>query len=315
MRKLLIFFVLTLLIGVVGPPACYSLVGIERPELPKAGRSLELRDGTRLNVLESGNAAAHPIVLIHGLPGSGYDWRPLPETLAAGGGRVIAYDRKGYGHSDARGENEAHSMEANASELLQLLEALELRNATLVGWSYGGGVATLASIADSSRIARVVLLASVGPAVEFEGGNWIENLIFSAPVLAWVGRVPPISAATTTALSREAFSEQAMPDWWVPQTRANLARTGTRRAMRLESQQWPTVALEPEKIGRPVLVIHGSEDRSLPLSVGEDLYRRTQPESKILRVSGGSHMLPVTHAELLAQHILSFSGGKDSASD
>jgi len=41
--------------------------------------------------------------------------------------------------------------------------------------------------------------------------------------------------------------------------------------------------------------------------VGEDLYERAQPDSKLLRVVGGSHMLPITHADLLAEHLLEFT--------
>jgi pimeloyl-ACP methyl ester carboxylesterase len=41
--------------------------------------------------------------------------------------------------------------------------------------------------------------------------------------------------------------------------------------------------------------------------VGEDLRQRAQPNAKLIRVIGGSHMLPITHSDLLAQHLLEFT--------
>ena len=106
------------------------------------------------------------IVLVHGLPGCAYDWTPLPERLAALGRRVIAYDRVGYGYSSPRGTESDYTYDDNASELLELLEILDVSDTTLVGWSYGGGVVIRAGLRGSERIGRLVLLGSVGPAIE-----------------------------------------------------------------------------------------------------------------------------------------------------
>jgi pimeloyl-ACP methyl ester carboxylesterase len=55
-------------------------------------------------------------------------------------------------------------------------------------------------------------------------------------------------------------------------------------------------------------VIHGSDDLLVPARVGEDLHRRIAG-SELLMVPDGSHMLPVTHADLLADRILAFARG------
>jgi pimeloyl-ACP methyl ester carboxylesterase len=52
----------------------------------------------------------------------------------------------------------------------------------------------------------------------------------------------------------------------------------------------------------PVLVIHGEDDRLVPVAVGHELARRA-PNARLVLVPGGRHMLPVTHAELLAAEI------------
>jgi pimeloyl-ACP methyl ester carboxylesterase len=323
-RKLALSAVGFVILVLVAPPLYYVMRDPERPALPDPGRAVELQDGTRLNLLDSGRRAtaarsgggnAGPIVLVHGLPGSAYDWQPLYARLSSSGRRVMAYDRKGYGHSDVRAEGEAYSVDANAVELLQLLRAIDVRDVTLVGWSYGGGVTIRAAEIDRSRIANVVLLASIGPHPAMVHPGAFEQLLFTEAVLAWLARVPPASLAATEAISREAYSDGPMPEWWVPQTRANLARAGTLRAMVREGLEWPEAPLAPEAIDRPVLVIHGTDDRSVPFVVGEDLHARTQPGSELLRVEGGSHMLPITHSELLAERILAFSAAGERPPD
>jgi pimeloyl-ACP methyl ester carboxylesterase len=306
MRKAIGALIILVLAGIILPPAYFALLGDpEALELAAPGRMVRLPGGAQLNVLESGQSPA--IVLVHGFPGCAYDWRPLPERLAAGGRRVIAYDRVGYGYSSPRGSESDYTYDHNATELLELLEILDVSEATLVGWSYGGGVVLRAGLRGSERIGRLVLLASVGPTMEIPDPGAAQRVLFSRPVLAWVSRIPPLSRAVAHSASTEAFSDQPMPRWWVPQLRANLARPGTTEAMLEEQDKLTVDGLDPEPLDLPVLVIYGDDDRSLPIEVGEDLYERAQPDAKRLRVAGGSHMLPITHPDLLAQHILEFT--------
>ena len=266
---------------------------------------VRLPGGAELNVLESGQGPA--VVLVHGLPGSAYDWRPLPERLAAGGRRVIVYDRVGYGYSSPRGSGSPYTYDQNATELLELLDTLEVSGATLVGWSYGGGVVIRAGLRGPERIARLVLLGSVGPAIEIPEPGLGQRVLFSRPVLAWVSMIPPLSRAVVRSASNDAFSDQPIPAWWVPQLRANLARPGTTDTWLKEGEGLTASGIDPGPLDLPILVINGDDDRSVPMEVAEDLYQRAQPDAKLLRVTGGSHMLPITHPDLLARHILEFS--------
>jgi pimeloyl-ACP methyl ester carboxylesterase len=240
-------------------------------------------------------------VLVHGHPGSAYDWRVLVPALAARGFRAIAYDRVGYGRSDARRDGE-YTFAANARELALLLAALDLRDAIVVGWSYGGGTSIVAAQQDPSRIARLVLVGSVGPGLPM-GASAVQAVLFSGPVLAWVAAVPPVSAAVQAAMSAGAFSGQPQPDWWRPSLAANLGGGDTRRTMREEGAAYERQAVpDPTGLVLPVLVIHGEDDRLVPVAVGHELARRA-PNARLVLVPGGSHMLPVTHAELLAAEI------------
>ena len=159
--KRVVFLIVGLVIAaLVLPPLYYMVVPAETVQLPAPGRRIDVGGGVFVNATDEGSG--RPIVLVHGLPGSAYDWAPLSQALAAHGHRVIAYDRVGYGHSDGR-RNDAFTPDGNADDLLGLLETEDLRDVTVVGWSYGGPVAIIAGRKDPSRIERLVLIGSGGP--------------------------------------------------------------------------------------------------------------------------------------------------------
>ncbi len=309
MRRLLAIVVVGLLVVVLGPPLFYAFRSPEPPELPPAGITVELSDGTRVNALDiPGDEPA--LVLVHGSPGSAYDWRPLPEVLARSGRRVIAYDRKGYGHSPPRPEGEPSSYASNASDLLAFLEALDLEDATIVGWSFGGGTAIAAASRDPSRIGELVLVGSVGPtyAEHVEEPPLFIRLLYSGPARAWIARVPPASQGMAALVSQAAFSFQEMPEWWLPQLVANVGRPHARATSASEGEQQDWSELDPARVPVPILVVHGSEDLFVPLAVGEDLAAAAR-EGELVTIDEGSHMIPITHAEEMAAAILAFSGG------
>ena len=301
MRRFGLALLAVVIAAVVLPPLWCRLFREPAPELPPAGHRVTLATGVAVNVLEAGEGA--PVVLVHGLPGSAYDWRLTSEALALRGRRAIAYDRVGYGWSDAR-PDDAFSFESNATELLALLAALDLRGVTVVGHSYGGATAIVAAERDPSRIARLVLVASAGPGFEKnQPPPVLARIVFSAPVLGWLHAVPPAARSVQAGVSRQAFSDGPEPDWWLPTLAANFARPHTATTWRSEGLAMASGPLpDPSGLALPVLVVHGDADRLVPVEVGRELARRA-PHARLVLVPGGSHMLPVTHAELLADEI------------
>ena len=294
-----------LLVGVAAlalPPLWFRLFREPAPELSPPGRRVVLASGAAVNVVEQGAGAT--VVLVHGLPGSAYDWRETSAALAARGVRALAYDRVGYGWSDPRTDGAFH-FEGNARDLLELLAAEDLHDVTVVGWSYGGGTALVAARRDASRIARLVLVGSAGPGLEAtQPPAAVARIVFSAPVLAWLHAVPPLARAAQAAASRQAFSAGPEPDWWRAGLAANFARPHTATSWRSEGVAMAGAPQpDPAGLALPVLVVHGEDDRLVPAEVGRELARRA-PNARLVLVPGGSHMLPVTHAELLADEIV-----------
>jgi 2-hydroxymuconate-semialdehyde hydrolase len=303
MRRLLLALVALAAIAWL-PPLLAPALGLapDPGSLPERGRAVAIAGGLELNVVEAGSGA--PVVLVHGLPSNVGDWGPLPEALASRGLRAIAYDRIGYGWSSrAPVAGDAYTFASSARELGALLDALGIERAALVGWSYGGGVVQTLAADAPERVAQLVLIGSVGPAyadVPRDAVGRVAGSPLGVALFRWVGSIPPLARATTGANLAEMFSgAEHVPAGFLERTRAQLALPGTLEAFAAESERLDARALAPERIAAPALVVHGDDDRGVPLAVAEDLEQRL-PQGELLVFSDGSHMLPVTHAERLA---------------
>ena len=307
LKRLVVVLLVVLFLVVAGPPLLYAVVPYDWPELPPAGRRISVGDGLSVNAIERGEGPS--VVLVHGLPGTAQDWDPLIDALARRGRRVIAYDRIGYGRSDGRpGEAPAaFTVAANARELHGLIRNEGLQDVTLVGWSYGGPISIEAALLDAaeapSRIARLVLVGTAGPDSDDAEPPPPPGLVATA-ILRWVGAVPPAGAALQRVSSEMAFSEQPQPDWWETNLAANFAAPHTRLSWASEGA---AIGLGGEfrahEVGVPALVIHGDDDRLVPLTIGEYVDSKL-PDSRLEVVENGSHMLPITHADRLADWIV-----------
>jgi pimeloyl-ACP methyl ester carboxylesterase len=276
---------------VLSAPLWAPPLGFGPRALPKPGRLIRMSGGYRLNVLDEGRGV--PVVLVHGIPGSAYDWTPLPQVLLGSGFRVIRYDRAGYGHSDPRPASSDGRIDDNAADLQQLLEKLSLPPAVIVGWSYGGGVALQAARIAPERIRGVVLVASIGPSTPPaaripEAVQWPRR---------WAVRSGFPARAAIRVFGRTAFSGSP-PDWWAEHTLSVLAAPHAVHAWTREARAMNPGRLDPERVTVPVKVLQGTADRVLPLAGARDLHRRMS-DSELVEVTGGSHMLPNTHAEAI----------------
>lgn len=293
------------------PPLWFKLFPVSLPALPPADTFVTLPSGPRMHAIVRGDGS--PVVLVHGLPGEASEWRQVIDLLADKRRRVIAVDRLGYGHSDPRPGDE-FTFEANARDLREVLEALALSDVTVVGWSYGGGTTITAARQQAAvdappRIARIVLVSSVGPA----GGTDSVPRPSAATrvlrmVLPWVRSIPPLARLGQRRYSTNVlFSDQEPPAWWLDSFTANQAQAKSQRALDGESARLLSEPVPDTKdLLLPILVIQGDADRLVPPEVGRTLAAKA-PGATLIEVPGGSHMLPITHPELLAERIAQFS--------
>ena len=137
----------------------------------KATRTHTVRGGggLRLHVREWGKADGPPIVFIHGLSQSHLCWARQYGSALAGEFRLVAYDLRGHGMSQAPLEPEHYTDAALwADDLAAVIDQLRLDGPVLVGWSYGGFViCDYVRVHGQDRIAGINLVGGavkMGPA-------------------------------------------------------------------------------------------------------------------------------------------------------
>src|SRR5579863_6043856 len=129
-------------------------------ERTKAVNTITSKDGAHIFYKDWG--AGRPVVFSHGWPLSADAWDAQMLFLGSRGYRVIAHDRRGHGRSSQTWKG--NDMDTYADDLAEVIEALGLRNAVLVGHSTGGGeVARYVGRHGTGRVAKLVLLGAVPP--------------------------------------------------------------------------------------------------------------------------------------------------------
>jgi len=124
---------------------------------PYAPHWFDTPDG-RIHFVDEGSRAGRPIVLIHGNPTWGYLYRHFIPPLVAAGYRVVVPDHLGFGRSDKPDAPEAYRIERHARRLEALLDALELRDATLVPHDWGGPIGLYWATRHPDRVHSLALL-------------------------------------------------------------------------------------------------------------------------------------------------------------
>jgi pimeloyl-ACP methyl ester carboxylesterase len=127
-----------------------------------SARDVRLADGTRLRVVESGDAQAPPVLLVHGFGASAYQWRFLLPALAAVGYRVLAPDLPGHGFSQLAFADGEYTRAAYARRMWLLLDAIGVARTPVVGHSMGGAIAAEMAWQQPDRVDGLMLLSPAG---------------------------------------------------------------------------------------------------------------------------------------------------------
>jgi pimeloyl-ACP methyl ester carboxylesterase len=234
-----------------------------------------------------------PLLLIHGFGASTYTWRHLAPELAKNY-RVIAVDLKGFGQSDKPFDGR-YSVYDQAELLAQLIEDKDLRDLTLVGHSFGGGVALLLALEANQRldgrITRLVLLDSIA----YPQNIPVFFRLLDVPLVSQLGvRMVPPSVQTRVALRIAYFDDSKIDPEEVELYAAPLKTAAGKHAIIHSARQ-----IVPEDIAElseryktielPTLILWCDHDRIVPLEVGIKL-RRTLPNSTLRLIEDCGHM-------------------------
>jgi len=270
---------------------------------------IKTKDATEIYFKEWG--AGRPVVLIHGWPLNADSWDDHAYALADAGYRVIAYDRRGFGRSSQPWTG--YDYDTLSDDLSDVLEETGASDATLVGFSIGGGeVARYMSRHGGRGVAQTALVSSIVPYVLQTDSNpdgvpetMVESIkqgLLKDRANYLAGFFPSFYGVgwVTSPVSQETL------DWTL--------------MMALQAGLKPTVACvdafartdfrgELSAFTVPTLVVHGTSDKTVPIDATGRAAAAGIPGSTLLEYDGSPHGLNVTEKDRLSRDLLSFLKG------
>ena len=268
-----------------------------------------LTNGTTEIFYEDHGGSGRPVVLIHGWPLSGASWEHQVPALLDAGYRVITYDRRGFGRSAKPGEASSYDYDTLTSDLDALVRELDLTDASLVGFSMGGGeVARYVGTVGQDRLHSIVFASAIPPnlkkddahpdgALDDDTVEGMQSDLRADPRTFYDGFTTGFFTAGEELKVTEDERQQAL-------TLANQAET---HAAATCIRSWvEDFSGDLAKVTVPTLVIHGDSDGIVPLEVSG---RRTAEQvegAELHVVAGGPHGINVSHKDEFTTALLDF---------
>jgi pimeloyl-ACP methyl ester carboxylesterase len=247
-------------------------------------------DGIRVEMIERGSG--RPLLLLH--PGIGIDASaPVLDRLAAGG-RLLAPSHPGFGASEA--PKHITTVDDLSYFYLDLMDQLDLRDAIVVGVSFGAWIAAAIAVKSTARIARLVMADAVGIKVGDRETRDIADIFaltdpqlnelayFDPKIAARDYKAMPVAAVTAVARNREA-----------------LGRYG-----------WQPYMHDPKLKGRlhrirvPTLFLWGTHDRILTEAYGR-AYCAAIPGARFELIDKAGHFPHLEQPQVFADRVLAFA--------
>ncbi len=268
--------------------------------------SVITEDGTRIHFKDWGTGPA--VVFSHGWPLQGDAWEDQMIFLASNGYRVIAHDRRGHGLSSQPWNG--NDMDTYADDLATLMNALDLKDATLVGHSTGGGeVARYIGRHGTARVAKAVLVGAVPPQMvkSDNNPNGLPMSVFDGIRSAVLADRSQFFKDLTTPFygyNRDgAKPSQGVRDtFW-----AQGMQCGIKNAYDCIKQFSETDFTEDlKKIDVPTLFVHGDDDQIVPIDTAAKAAVKLVKNGTLKIYEGAPHGLPTTHKDKLNADLLEF---------
>lgn len=263
------------------------------------------RDGTEIYYKDWGSGK--PILFSHGWPLDADMWEYQMLHLASHGYRCVAFDRRGFGRSSQPWSG--YDYDTFAEDIHELIEHLDLREVTLVGFSMGGGdVARYIGKHGSERVARLALLGAVTPIFikTADHPQGVEKSVFDGirtSLLEDRAQFIADFGSTFYGLNKgQEVSEGVLTQTLNIALLASLK--GTLDCVTAFSET--DFRADLAKVDIPTLIIHGDADQVVPFEATGKLAAE-QIKGAVLKVyPGAPHGFAVTHADQLNDDLLAF---------
>lgn len=271
------------------------------------GNTLTTRDGTTIYYKDWG--AGQPVVFCHGWPLTADSWEAQMLFVASHGYRAIGHDRRGHGRSSQPWDG--NDMDGYADDLAELLDALDLRDAVLVGFSTGGGeVARYIGRHGTGRVAKAALISAVPPLMVQTATN-----PGGLPLAVFDG-IRAGSLADRSQLYRDlaagpffgynrpgAAPSPGVIDWFWHQGMMGGHRN-TFECIKAFSET--DFREDLKKFDVPTLILHGEDDQIVPIGAAALESAKLVPNARLVVYEGAPHGITDTHKDRLNADLLDF---------
>jgi non-heme chloroperoxidase len=268
--------------------------------------AITVKDGTTIYYKDWGNG---PVVTFsHGWPLNSDAWDGQLLFLAQNGFRGVAHDRRGHGRSSQA--SSGNDMDGYADDLAALIEALDLKDVTLVGHSTGGGEVTrYIGRHGTKRVAAVVLIAAVPPILVRSATN-SEGI----PIEVFDGMRSSLAKDRSQFYKDLALmfyganrpgarvSQGTLDQFWLWSMQAGLknAYDSTKALSETDFTE------DLKKFDVPTLVMHGEDDQIVPIKDSAKKSARLIKGAQEIYYPGRPHGLTATHQDEVNADLLKF---------
>ena len=274
--------------------------------------SIKTSDGTEIFYKDWGPKTAQPIVFHHGWPLSADDWDNQMMFFLSHGYRVIAHDRRGHGRSTQT--ESGNDMDTYASDVVLLVDMLDLQNAVHVGHSAGGGeVARYVARANPGRVAKAVLISAVPPLMlrtQHNPGGLPMDVFDGFRTALVANRAQfyrDIPAGPFFGFNRSSakISEGVIQNWW------RQAMMGAIKAQYdcIKALSETDFTEDLKAISIPTLILHGDDDQIVPIADSSVLSAKLMRDASLRVYPGLPHGMCTTHPDTINADLLAFIKG------
>ena len=265
-------------------------------------------DKTRLYIKDWGSG--DPVILLHGWPLSADSWDDQAMAIADAGHRAISYDRRGFGRSSQPWSG--YDYDTLADDLAAVIKFTCAENATLVGFSMGGGeVARYMSRHAGKSVTKAALISSVLPyrlkSEDNPGGT--EQAAFDKTAQS----LKADRAQFFTRFFNDFFGVGALTSpvseellEWARGVSMQASLPATLACLKSFSTTDFRGDLSAFRI--PTLIIHGTEDKTVPIDVSARPAAKGIAQSQLIEYEGAPHGLFATEKARLTKDLLAFIG-------
>jgi pimeloyl-ACP methyl ester carboxylesterase len=272
-------------------------------------------NGITLHAVEAGPANGALVILLHGFPEFWYGWRHQIEALANAGYHVLAPDQRGYNLSDKPKRISAYNLDALATDVVGLIDALGREKAYLAGHDWGGAAAWWTAIKYPQRLEKAAILNAPHPKVM--RWNMLHNraqrrkswyfLLFQIPFLPerrmrkdnWRTGARALQGTSRKGTFSDADISRYREAWSRPGAAKGMINW-YRAALRSRPQRLPGL-----RVTMPTLLIWGARDRFLGRELAQPSIDLCN-EGKLVFIEEASHWVQHEEPQRVNELLLEF---------